>query len=160
MSQFTTTDSLKFRSFLVAHGVDASSAEKVTAKVQRKVQRNKPLTAEEYALYDQFIIKANLSNGPGANVAQKVTPIGPKWQEMTLKRGYTSITSQKVSEMSFKFFRPKPSGSIPFDDQLTSLSNKATPLSNKAQRLSIKVQKGSAYSPGTVRQLAYKVLSS
>jgi hypothetical protein len=146
MPHFTTTDSLRFRSFLVAHGVDASTAEKVAAKVQRKMQRNKPLTVEENALIDGFMIKTSMSNGAGANVAQKVNPRGLKWQPITLKKGYTD-TSQKVSEVGLKWARPTSSG------KLHTRIWGDPHISEKAQKVSV-------YSPGTVRQLAYKVASS
>lgn len=154
MPHFTTSERLKFRSYLIAHGVDASTAERVATKIQQKSQRNTPLTAEETALIDGYMVKdASMTQLKSANVSQKVSPWPSKWQSPSLKTGYTD-TSHKISKMSFKFFNPKPKGAVyDFAFKIMSLSNKAVPLSNKAQKVSV-------YSPGTVRQLAYKVASS
>ncbi len=181
MPHFTTTDILKFRSYMVGHGVDASTAKKVANKVQRKAQRNKPFTSEEDALIDGFFAKAANDISGGGNAAQKVNPYPVKFDRVSLKRGFSNV-SLKLSDVSFKYFRPAPPGKLntriwgdphisnkaqmlsnksgPLSNKAQMLSNKSGPLSNKAKMLSNKAQKVSVYSPGTVRQLAYKVASS
>lgn len=148
MPHFTTTDTLRFKSYLLAHGVDKSTAGNVAAKIQKKSQRNIPLTEEETTLVEGYMAKeaTNTSatkslKSTDGGVAHKVKIPGRlKWQDITLKRGYTD-TSHKVSEVG-----------------LTSV--KITKSSFKYIKIGHKVGKESAYSPGTIRQLAYKVASS
>ena len=149
MPHFTTTDSLKFKSYLLAHGVDTSTAEKVAARIQRKSKRNTSLTTEETALVEGYMAK-DASNilttkslkSSGTDVAPKINPGRFKINDITLKRGYADI-NPKISEVGLA-------------------SIKVTKSSLKYIKIGhyIKIGKASAYSPGTVRQLAYKVASS